>query len=386
MDAYEIRKQVIHRYLSGEKVSSIVRSLNKSRQWFYFWLERYKLHDGQGNWFVDEPRVPKNQPTKISLDAEQQVIEARQALQRQRYAQTGAVAIQYEMHHQGLAPPPIWTINRILSRHDLNKKPSGAYRKSNKDYPQLFIHTHQMDLVGPRYIKGDGRYFTINIIDTECHNSFVSPARTKSTSEVVKALVAFWCSHGMPDALQMDNELAFRGSNKHPRSYGAVVRLALALNIAPVFIPISEPWRNGMIEKFNHTVDKRFLRARAFDNYDHLCQEAIHFIEFHNARHRYSSQGHKTPKEMRKSLPALPRYDQSIDITKKIPLESGVVYYVRFIRGDSLLHLHAESFKVEKHLRYSYVVAEANIDTQSLTIRQNGEIVQTMPFPIPVDW
>jgi transposase InsO family protein len=386
MDDYEVRKLAIHRYLSGEKISPIVRSLNKSRQWFYFWLKRYKTHDGLGDWFVDESKVPKNQPTKTSPTIERQVIEARQVLQQQRYAQTGAIAIQYEMYRQGLAPPAIWTINRILSKYGLNKKPSGLYRKSAKDYPQLFLHAHQMDLVGPRYIKGDGRYYTINIIDTECHSCFVRPSRTKKTDEVVKALTDFWSSHGMPDALQMDNELAFRGSNRHPRSYGSVVRLALALNIAPVFIPIGEPWRNGMIEKFNNTVDKRFLSARMFDNYNHLCQEAVNFMGFHNANHRYSSQGQKTPQEMRESCNALTRYDQSIDLTKKIPLESGVVYYIRFIRGDSLLQLHAETFKVDKCLRYSYVVAEANIETQSLSVRQNGEIIQTIPFQIPVDW
>jgi len=243
-----------------------------------------------------------------------------------------------------------------------------------------------MDLVGPRYIKGDGRYFTVNIIDTECHSCFVRPVRTKSTAEIVEALASFWASHGIPDALQMDNELAFRGSNRYPRSFGAVVRLALTLKVAPVFIPIAEPWRNGMIEKFNHTVDKRFLSAKMFDNFDHLCQETNQFISFHNANHRYSSQGHKTPNEMRANLPSLIRYNHSINLRNKIPLESGVVYFIRFIRGDSMLKLHAESFKVKESLRYSYVVAEANIDAQCLMIRQNDEIVQTMSFKMPVDW
>lgn len=386
MDVYEIRKQAISRYQSGEKISHIAKSFGKTRQWFYFWLRRYNSFDGKGLWFLDQSKAPKHKPLKISSDQERQVIAARKSLQRQRYAQTGAVAIQYEMYHQGLTPPAVWTINRILSRHGLNKKPSGLYLKSNKDYPKLFIHTHQMDLIGPRYIRGDGRYFTVNLIDTECHSCCVGPVRTKSTAAIVEVLASFWAIHGIPDALQMDNELAFRGSNRHPRSFGAVVRLALALNVAPVFIPIAEPWRNGMIERFNHTVDKRFLKAKTFNDFDHLRQEAIKFMHFHNANHRYSSQGHKTPNEMRVSLSSLLPYDHSIDLRKKIPMESGIVYYIRFIRGDAMLKLNAESFKVKESLRYSYVVAEANLNTQSLIIRQNDEIVQTMPFTMPVDW
>ena len=386
MEDFEKRKLAINRYFNGEKITHIVRSLNKSRQWFYFWLKRYKASNGQGGWYKDRSKAPMVRPSKISLDIEQQVIAARKSLEQKRYAQTGAVAIQYELHHQGLDPPPVWTINRILTRHGLNKKVSGSFRKSKKDYPEMFVHTHQMDLVGPRYIKGDGRYFTVNIIDTVCHSCYVKPVRNKSTQEVVQALAEFWSLHGLPDALQVDNELAFRGSNRHPRSFGAVVRLALALNVAPVFIPIKEPWRNGVIEKFNHTLDKRFLRVKMFESYDHLCEEAIKFMNFHNANHRYSSQRHKTPEEMRTMLPSLLCYDQSINLNKKIPLETGEVYFVRFIRGDCLLKLHAETFKVNSKLKYSYVVAEANVDTHTLIIRQNDEIVQSIPFKMPVDW
>jgi len=386
MDVYEERKQAIRLHESGQKVSHIVRRLKKSRQWFYFWLHRYQSYGGQDDWFKGESKAPKAKPQKVEQNAEQQVISARLKLEKQRYAQTGAVAIQYAMRNLGLSPPPIWTINRILTRSGLNKKPSTSYRKSNKDYPTLFFHTHQMDLVGPRYIKGDGRYYTLNIVDTECRSCFIRPVRTKSAKDVFKALVSFWSAHGMPDALQMDNELAFRGSNRYPRSFGPVVKLALSLNVAPVFIPIGEPWRNGIIEKFNNTLDKRFLRVLKFDGFDHLCRETIDFNGFHNANHRYSAIQHKTPNEMRSFLGPLYRLDQEINVKNTIPLESGVVYFIRFIRGDSMLKLHSESFKVNKDLRYSYVVAEVNIDNQCLIIRQNNEIVQIFAYKTPVDW
>ncbi len=386
METYEKRKQAISLYESGSKISHIVKLLKKSRQWFYFWLKRYNAFQGKGEWFKDEPKAPKSRPGKVSPDVEHQVICARRSLEKRRYSQTGAIAIQYEMHGSGVEPPPVWTINRILSRYGLNAKPTKAYKKSNKDYPELFLHTHQMDLVGPRYIKGDGRYFTINIIDTECRSCLVRPSRAKSSVEVCNTLVEFWTEHGMPDALQMDNELAFRGSNKYPRSFGSVVRLALSLNIAPVFIPISEPWRNGIIEKFNNTVDKRFIRTAIFENYEHLCKCSSSFTTFHNQNHRYSSIGHKTPNEMRAMLGHLDKFDRAMDLKQRIPLESGVVYFIRFIRGDALLRLHTETFKVNKDLKYSYVVAEVNIDNQCLNIRQNGEIIQSVPYETNVDW
>ncbi len=360
--------------------------MNKSRQWFYFWLDRYQFAKGKGDWFKGESKAPKTKPNKVSSETERQVILAREQLEKQRHAQTGSIAIQYKMRSMGLTPPPVWTINRILTRHGLNKKPVVKHRKSDKDYPVLFFHNHQMDFIGPRYIKGDGRYYMVSIIDTECRSCHLQPTRKKSSQEAFNALVAFWTSHGLPDALQMDNDLAFRGSNRYPRSFSPIVRLALSLNVAPVFIPAAEPWRNGIIEKFNHTIDKRFIRATMFESYNHLCQQTPDFYCFHNENHRYSALNHKTPNQARKGLGSLTRLDQSIDFKQRIPLESGVVYFVRFIRGDSILKLHTEKFRVPDNLQYSYVVAEVNIDNQCLVIRQDNEIVHITPYRTPVDW
>jgi len=37
----------------------------------------------------------------------------------------------------------------------------------------------------------------------------------------------------------------FHDSNKHPRSFGIILKTCLYFGIQPVFIPIAEPWGNG---------------------------------------------------------------------------------------------------------------------------------------------
>jgi hypothetical protein len=283
-----------------------------------------------------------------------------------------------------MQPPPVWTINRIIARNGLNQHT--PKRKQSKEYPELYVHSHQMDLVGPRYIKGDGRFYSVNLIDTISRSCFVKPVRVKSSAEILPVVVEFWRRHGMPDALQMDNELSFRGSNSYPRSFGSVVRFALSQGVAPVFIPIKEPWRNGIIEKFNCTYDKRFFRCMDFINFNHLSDESGRFSAFHNANHRYSSHNHKTPDEINQTMPSPILYNGEIHLQKRIPLESGCVYFIRFIRSDLRLQLPMESFKVKEELKYSYVVAEVNIDNQCLAIRQNNEIVHLFDYRTPVDW
>lgn len=118
------------------------------------------------------------------------------------------------------------------------------------------------------------------------------------------------------------------------------------------------------------------------------------FINFHNHNHRYSSQGHKTPNEMKqillpaicyKGIDHLPSLKSGSGI--KILLQKGCVYYIRFIRSDLKLYLPNESFTVIPELKYSYVVAEINIHNHSLIIRQNSEIKQVFAYTIPaIDW
>jgi putative transposase len=391
MNEYEQRQEAVRRYLFGEKVSKIASSLAKSRKWVHHWINRFKQKKGAPNWHNDESKAPKTIAKKVNIETEQQIIIIRKDLMNEKMAQIGAISIQYECERRGIKPTPdIWTINRVIAKHGLNKQRS--VHKTPKDYPDLFWHTHQMDLVGPRYIKGDGKFYSINLIDTTTHNCYIKAVRTKSSDRIIEAIAAFWKTHGMPDALQMDNELAFRGSNRYPRSFGKVVRFALSQGVAVVFIPVAEPWRNGIIEKFNHTYQQKFIRPYTFENLEKLTGQERAFISFHDSKHRYSSQGHKTPDEA-KALQLKPvLYNGTIHLPSlksdsKIPLTRGCIYYIRFIRSDLKLYLPNEVFVVKDTLKYSYVVAEINIYNHSLIIRQNSEIIQVFPYEIAaIDW
>ncbi len=384
MDKYEETKQAIDRYTAGEKVTHIVSELGKSRQWFYNWLQRYEKAEGDPTWYQDHSRAPKTKPRKVSEELARQVIAARKALQQRGIAQIGAIAISYHLQAQGIEAPRVWTINRIIARAGLNKTTPKA--RSKKDYPELFFHTHQMDLVGPRWLKDKTRFYSINMIDTMSRSCSAKPLHTKESIGIAGALAGFWASHGMADALQMDNELAFRGSNRYPRSFGVVVRLALALGIAPVFIPVKEPWRNGIIERFNRTWDERFFRSQMFRDFEHLSNACQEFVAFHNSDHRYSALGHQTPDRRKAQLFAPSLYDGRINLNERIPLEEGSIYFVRFIRSDCKLHLPNESFKVPESLKYCYVVAEISVENHCIFVQQDDKVVQTIEYIMPVDW
>jgi hypothetical protein len=96
-------------------------------------------------------------------------------------------------------------------------------------------------------------------MDLLSHQIYIESQRTKEDHQIASSLLRCWKAVGLPDFLQLDNELSFRGSNRHPRSPGLVIRLCLHFGVQPVFIPIGEPWRNGVIEKFNDTYNRKFF-------------------------------------------------------------------------------------------------------------------------------
>ena len=118
--------------------------------------------------------------------------------------------------------------------------------------------------MGPRYIKGDGKFYSFNVIDLFSHRVYIESQRTKQDRQIASSLIRSWKVMGPPDFLQLDNELSFHGSNRHPRSFGVVIKSCLHFGVQPVFIPVREPWRNGVIEKFNDTYNKKFFAASGF--------------------------------------------------------------------------------------------------------------------------
>lgn len=244
-----------------------------------------------------------------------------------------------------------------------------------------------MDLVGPRYIKGDGRFYSMNVIDLYSHRVFIESSRTKEDDNIAHGLLRCWKSMGLPDFLQIDNELSFRGSNRYPRSLGIVLRLCLHFGIQPVFIPVAEPWRDGIIEHFNDTYDKKFFRRQWFSSYAYLKRQSKNFQQFHNKNHRYSCLKGKTPLETIEFEVFEPlTLGPNTRMPKLTFLPDGTISLIRFIRSDRILNIFGEKFEVSKDLVYSYVRAMIVTEIQTLQIYLGEDFVQSLEYRMPTEF
>jgi hypothetical protein len=178
----------------------------------------------------------------------------------------------------------------------------------------------------------------------------------------------------------MDNELSFRGSNKYPRSLGLLMKLALSNGVSPMFIPPSEPWRNGVIEKFNNLVQQKFLSSQTFTSFEELKSKAKEFSLFHNQYHRYSTSGQKTPDQLFAAMKVKDKLFKEIDIDAPVSVEEGTLIFIRLIRSDLKLKVLNTVFEVNHELKYSYVVVRIIFDKYALTVSRNERVYHIFPF------
>lgn len=129
-------------------------------------MKRYQT--GHKDWRKDQPESPKTSPMQISQIDRKRIVETRKRFELESLAQIGTSDIKWESVKSGFDFPSDRTINRVLKQEGLVKKTS--YVPKGVEYPYFiealdFSNIHQADLVGPRYIKGDGRFSSLNAID-----------------------------------------------------------------------------------------------------------------------------------------------------------------------------------------------------------------------------
>ena len=345
------------------------------------WLKRYKTKDR--NWFKEKSRAPKTRQKRISSKMEQIILETRKRLISEPYLQYGPQAIYYALLQKDINSPPVWTISRILKRHRLtHNKRRISYISKGKKYPYTYELCQQMDFVGPRYLFSKSRFYFHNIICCDTHYSQTSVLDNQRSESACKSLVRFWKTAGIPDFLQMDNYLSFWGSLNKPNAVGKVIRLCLQHGVTPIFIPIKEPWRNGIVEHFNHTMQTAILNFAKYKKIEELQIEANRFCKIHNQTHHYSTQQGMTPKQRMKYL-SYPLFclDNDYNFTpESMPLENGEIHVIRFIRSDLKFNIFGLSFLLPEETKYEYVKGTIITAEHRLIIFKDQKYVAEFQF------
>ncbi|MDP3488322.1 MAG: integrase core domain-containing protein [Armatimonadota bacterium] len=405
MTEYEIRKLAMDRHLKGEAPCTIYRSLKRSSTWFFKWLKRYQTTGDTG--LHDQSRAPLCSPNKIPTEIEQVIVAVRRTLaahdtEETKYSPIGADSVSWELTklYPEKDPPSITTINRVIRRNGLletstlPKRESLPYPTPIAVYPNS---VHQLDDVGPRHVRGsDGlleRFFSVNLVDCYSRMAATRPYGNVKTTTLIDFLIfSVWNHIGIPEILQVDNMLAVKGSNRHPRSPGAMIRLCLLMGVEVLFIPVNEPQRNGTVESFNNTFDRVFFRRQSFQSLKHLEEEAVNFqrrycTERPHTGLKVKQHGSKVPASVHfrhpvRTLPcgfSIKEYEVSGRL--KIPLSPGKISFIRLVSKYDKISLFSEQFAVPPgKYRHQYVKATIFTGENILRMTHEDGIIKEEPY------
>jgi len=297
-----------------------------------------------------------------------------------------AQAIYYEMRDLHISPlPSSRTIHRWLKqagriRERKSRKPS------NPSYPVLPCNAvndvQELDFKGPFYLKDHShKYYLVALRDKLSKKTALRALANKGMDAILDFLASAWQNMGCPKLLKMDNCLDFRGSNLYPRSPSKLVRVCLDLGVQPVFIPLREPWRNGVVENLNGLLDRFLLRLQTFDTEKQL-HKAVQRIETTiNTTHRLPALGGRTPQEFAaKARVRYPptNYDWR---TRDLRLVKGNITFIRFVRKSGRITLTAtDKFLIGKKYKWQYVQAVVDVAKKRLNVIWQGRHIKSFDY------
>jgi len=297
--------------------------------------------------------------------------------------------VAWELLSMGVAEedlPAARTIERIIRRAGRSKPRrvvKDRYQAKGTPYPRT-NHCrpgvlHQVDPVGPRYLDGAQEVHSLNVMDVGSHRVALEPMARPTPVGFASHLVAAWGRLGILQIVQLDNAPSLRGDIGKPRSFGPVVRACLDLGVTVRYIPLEEPWRNGAIEHFQDVFDKSFFRTERFRDPGHFAERAGAFEAFHNARHRYSTVGGKTPDEAWGAAEvSVRRPPVDYRIPDQLP-RRGRIEVVRLIRSDRLFNLFGERILLPEDTVHQYAVAVIHVKDRRLVVTCR-EVVHEAPY------
>ena len=189
------RASAVKRYHEGESPQSICASLGKTKPWLYKWVSRHTPDDPA--WFEDQSRRPLSSPYRTPAEIEQIVKLVRLNLYNKGDF-CGNQAIQWELADMEVQPvPSLSTIGRILQRQELTHRRTGRYTPKGKKYPTLSAttpnQTHQVDMVGPCYLTGPIKFYSLHAVDTAINRCGIEPLLSREAQSILAAVMRSGC-------------------------------------------------------------------------------------------------------------------------------------------------------------------------------------------------
>src|SRR4051794_40132676 len=390
-DEFAARQRAITLRLGGRPVKSICQALGRSEFWFHKWWRRYLESGAEG--LYDLTHATHHVAQRIAPGLERAIPSIRRRLQAHaspatRYRLIGAPAILAELKALDILPlPNPRTMERVPQRNGLTApRVRLAPLLPRQEYPgpqaRASNELHEVDLVGPVYLKGSGhRYYIWVGKDIFDGAVCLRLADSRKMDEVLWFLGECWKELGRPAQVQFDNARELAGWGPAARTLSRVIRLCLRFGVSPVFIPKGEPQFNGSVENFNGWFQEPLFQ-RKFHRPGDLRRELARLQEAGNTPHGHPRLGGQTPAQHRRGLRLQKLPANFVAPTGRLPLAAGRVTFIRRVSVAGKVTVLSQSFRVGKKHRGLYLRMVVDTGRGRLTAYLNGRVLKRWPYQL----
>jgi putative transposase len=384
-----LRQRAVQLKLAGWAVAWICQTLARSREWFYTWWRRYTTEGASG--LRDRSHAPQRHQPVVSAEMQLAILTIRDRLMRrhgprERYRLAGAPTIRHELACLGYARlPSLRTIERVLhtagrTSPTLRLQPQAGA----SDYPQWHLahsnQLHELDLVGPRYLKGSHRqWFFLVYRDVYDHQVYVEFQPKPKMETILGFVVRAWQQVGLPERLQVDNSDLF-GQTTHPGALSRLIRLALLVGVQVTFIPEGEPWRNGAVEHFNGWFQPRLLAIRLHSPAQ-VRRELAALMHTCNTEQIHPELNFQTTAQVRRGLAVRTLPHSFKAHLQPLPVAVGRVVCIRRVRRSGRVTVLGVKYRLGQRWAGHYVVATLYTRTMTVKFHHQQRLLRQAPFP-----
>lgn len=366
-----LRHRALRLTLRGLAPRRILRQIPRSRGWLYKWQQRF-WRDGWAG-LRSQSRRPHHLARCYPGAMRTLVLRARRVLEQRQVGLIGLRAIQAELRSWPAAGPlpAVATIKRILQQAGVSKPPAAP--PPARYYPQPTATAryclHAMDWT-ERYLPGGTKVFAFHTINIHSRAIKQTIGSDKTIATVYRHLLAVWTTLGCPDGLQMDNDAAFCGGYKVRRVFGQIVRLCLYLGIEPIFIPVGEAKRNGVVEQLNGLWSRSFWQRYHFASLAQVAAASPAFEAWYMQHYEPPALQGQTPRQAQQQQHGVPRLTrgQVRRLPQELPITAGRVHFIRRVDAQGQITLLNERWRVGKPWAGRYVWATIVTHRQQLRI------------------
>lgn len=369
------RIEFIEKVLNKEKSkSALCREYGISRPTGDKWIKRYL----NGEPLSDRSRRPFHTANKISLEAEQRIVEA-----RKQEPAIGATKTRKMLINNGWSDAPsISTFNAVFKRNGLiTKEASEAAQHIVRFEKEKPNEMWQMDFKGDFLLQNSARCYPLSIIDDYSRFCLCGDAKTNQRLEGVKeSLTRVFNKYGLPFSILCDNGNPWGSSQSTSITKFEV--WMMEIGVLTLHIRAQHPQTQGKIERFNGSYKRERLKFDTPKDIEDAqrCREEYRY--FYNNVRPHCSLDYDVPAS--RYSPSLKKYPEKIteweygqDAIIKPVKSSGYItyrskgYYLSEGLGEKEIALiPTDQDGVLNVVFRQFRVAKLNLHTNTITSRR----------------